>query len=81
MSERYNIILNKDITNRANDFLKDIGLSINEAFNIFLEKIIEYKGINFIDDEIPNKETKQALMETEGEIFENFDDFLKFYED
>jgi DNA-damage-inducible protein J len=57
--------ISPDVKILSNEILQKIGLSISEAINIYLKKIIAVKGIPF-DLKIPNEETLQAISDVKN---------------
>ena len=53
-----------EVKEMADAILNDLGISITEAFNMFLHQVIHYRGIPF-DVRLPNAETVQAIREAE----------------
>ena len=58
-----NIRVNDEIKKEAETIFKSLGLNMSVAMNLFLKKCINEKGIPF-DLKIPNKETIEAMEET-----------------
>jgi DNA-damage-inducible protein J len=52
------------LRDEAEKVLKKLGVSINEAVNIFLSQVVLQKGFPF-DVKIPNQETINAFRQTE----------------
>lgn len=48
----------------AEKILKEVGLSMSDAINMFLRQVSMQKGIPF-DVRIPNKETQKAMREAD----------------
>lgn len=49
---------------QAEHILRDLGLSVSTAFNLFYKQIIIHRGLPF-SVEIPNKTTLKAMEEIE----------------
>ncbi|MBW5291206.1 MAG: DNA-damage-inducible protein J [Candidatus Ruthia sp. Asou_11_S2] len=47
---------------QAQTIFKDLGITMGEAFNIFLKQVTLHKGLPF-EVKIPNAETKKAIKE------------------
>ena len=58
-----NIRVNDEVKKEAETIFKSLGLNMSVAMNLFLKKCINEKGIPF-DLKIPNKETIEAMEET-----------------
>ncbi|WP_335937264.1 type II toxin-antitoxin system RelB/DinJ family antitoxin [Fusobacterium polymorphum] len=58
-----NIHVNDEVKKEAETIFKSLGLNMSVAMNLFLKKCINENGIPF-DLKIPNKETIEALEET-----------------
>ena len=58
-----NIHVNDEVKKEAESIFKSLGLNMSVAMNLFLKKCINEKGIPF-DLKIPNKETIEAMEET-----------------
>ena len=58
-----NIRVNDEVKKEAESIFKSLGLNMSVAMNLFLKKCINEKGIPF-DLKIPNKETIEAMEET-----------------
>jgi len=58
---------------QAKEILQKIGLNYSQAINVFNNLIVMNKGLPF-ELKLPNKETKQAILELErreGKVFKN----------
>ncbi|OQY51113.1 MAG: hypothetical protein B6240_00330 [Desulfobacteraceae bacterium 4572_87] len=65
--------LTPEVKEKAEAILKELGLSISTAYEMFYRQIIAHNGLPF-DVQIPNDETVQALREArkgEGKAYEN----------
>ena len=58
-----NIRVNDEVKKEAESIFKSLGLNMSVAMNLFLKKCINENGIPF-DLKIPNKETIEAMEET-----------------
>jgi DNA-damage-inducible protein J len=68
-NEIIHIRVRKEVKDRVEPILQNMGLSTAEAINIYLSQIINTNGIPFaIRAKIPNKETLEAFQETEDII-------------
>ena len=70
--EATSVKLNKKAKDEAKIIFKRLGLTMGEAFNIFLHQVSLNKGLPF-DVRIPNKETRRVL--DEGRLGINMGDF------
>ncbi len=52
--------LTPEIKNKAEAILKELGISISAAYEMFYRQIIAHQGIPF-DLRLPNKDTIQAM--------------------
>ena len=72
-----------DVKQKAEETLNDLGLSITEAINVFLNQVILNDGIPFeIKKPKYNKETIQAMEDTKNgknlsKAFDNVDEMFK----
>ena len=64
MSNILSVRVNEEKKKEASRILKDLGLDLSTAINIYLTQIIKKGGIPFMIDE-PNKETLQAIKDCE----------------
>ena len=64
---RTNVYLDSDIKNKAQEILKQYGIGLSDAFNIFLAQTVFEKGIPF-EIKIPNEETKEAIQDARNGI-------------
>ena len=64
-TDTLHIRIEPSVKQRAEETLKDLGLSITEAINVFLNQVILNDGIPFeIKKPRYNKETIQAIEDT-----------------
>jgi DNA-damage-inducible protein J len=64
---RTNVYLDSDIKTKAQEILKQYGIGLSDAFNIFLAQTVFEKGIPF-EIKIPNEETKQTILDARNGI-------------
>ena len=64
---RTNVYLDSDIKNKAQEILKQYGIGLSDAFNIFLAQTVFEKGIPF-QIKLPNNETKKVIKEARDGI-------------
>lgn len=65
--------LTPEVKEKAEAILKELGLSISAAYEMFYRQIIAHNGLPF-DVQIPNAETVQAMGEArkgEGKVYES----------
>ncbi len=60
VKETTSIKLDVEIKNRAKEIFKELGITMREAVNIFLNQLTLHKGLPF-EVKIPNKETTKAI--------------------
>ena len=58
-----NICVNDEVKKEAETIFKSLGLNMSVTINLFLKKCINENGMPF-DLKIPNKETIEAMEET-----------------
>lgn len=65
--------LTPEVKEKAEAILKELGLSISTAYEMFYRQIIAHNGLPF-DVQIPNDETVQAMRDArrgKGKAYEN----------
>ncbi len=62
MKETTSIKLDKEAKKRAKLIFKELGITMGDAFNMFLSQVNLHKGIPF-EITIPNSTTKQVIKE------------------
>ncbi len=62
MKETTSIKLDKEAKERAKLIFKELGITMGDAFNMFLSQVNLHKGIPF-EITIPNNTTKQVIKE------------------
>lgn len=78
------IRIEPSVKQRAEETLKDLGLSITEAINVFLNQVILNDGIPFeIKKPRYNKETIQAIEDTKSSknLSKSFDNVKEMFEE
>lgn len=64
MKSTLSIRMDSDLKNQFDSFCEEIGLSMSACMNIFARKAVNENRIPFIvGNELPNKETLEALEE------------------
>ncbi len=87
-----NVQVNSQDKKQATEILKDLGLNMSTAINIFIKQIIKNEGLPFeISNPKPSKELLEALEEGEQIIkdlesgkrkgYDNMDDLIKSLEE
>ena len=82
-TDTLHIRIEPSIKQRAEETLNDLGLSITEAINVFLNQVILHDGIHFeIKKPKYNKETIQAMEDTKNgknlsKTFDSVDEMFK----
>ena len=82
-TDTLHIRIEPSVKQRAEETLKDLGLSITEAINVFLNQVILNDGIPFeIRKPRYNKETIQAMEDTKNgknlsKTFDNVNEMFK----
>lgn len=64
---RTNVYLDAAIKDKAQEVLKQYGIGLSDAFNIFLAQTVLERGIPF-QIKIPSEETKQAINDARAGI-------------
>lgn len=60
VKETTSIKLDIEIKAKAKEIFKELGITMGEAVNIFLNQVALHKGLPF-EVKIPNEETKKAI--------------------
>lgn len=82
-TETLHIRVKPNVKQKAEETLNDLGLSISEAINVFLNQIILYDGIPFeIRKPKINMETLKAIEDTKegknlSKTFDNIDEMFE----
>ncbi len=72
LKETTSVKLDKEAKDEAKRIFKQLGLTMGEAFNLFLYQVKMNNGLPF-EVKIPNKTTKKAMEETrKGKNIEAF---------
>lgn len=67
MTTQININVDKQLKNKATKILKNSGLNINTAINMFLEQVVKRNEMPFeFENPKPTKEVLQALIEVKN---------------
>ena len=83
-TDTLHIRIEPSVKQRAEETLKDLGLSITEAINVFLNQVILNDGIPFeIKKPRYNKETIQAMEDTKNgkNLSKTFDNVNEMFEE
>lgn len=62
IKETTSVKLDKEAKEEAKKVFKQLGISMGDAFNIFLHQVSLHKGIPF-EIKVPNKETAKTIAE------------------
>ena len=71
--------LTPEVKKKAEAILKELGLSISTAYEMFYRQVIAHNGLPF-DVQIPNAETVQAMHDArkgEGKAYESVESLLE----
>ena len=64
-----NVMVDRETKEEATNILKDLGLSMSTAINLFLKQVIKRDGLPFeVANPKPSKELLEALKEAEDII-------------
>ena len=63
MNNNVTIRIDDEVKKEANRLFNDLGLSLNQAINIFLRQCIREQRIPFSIRKVPNAETMKAIEE------------------
>ena len=79
-----NIRLDKELKAEATELFKDLGLTLSQAFTVFLKQAILHHGLPFAVTRPPSKELMEALEESEriahdpnAKTYASFDELLE----
>ncbi len=72
IKETTSIKLDKEAKERAKLIFKELGITMGDAFNMFLSQVNLHNGIPF-EIKVPNSTTKQVIRE--ARLGENVQDF------
>ena len=72
--------LTPEIKEKAETILKELGISISAAYEMFYRQIIAHHGIPF-DLRIPNKNTIQAMKDARDGKGKKYDNVEKMFEE
>ena len=77
-----NVRLDSELLASSKDVLNNLGLTVQEAFKIFLKKVVNFQGIPFdlkLDYE-PNKETRKAMFSDDRTEVKSINELWEQYE-
>jgi DNA-damage-inducible protein J len=60
-----NIRLDKDLKSEATELFRDLGLTLSQAFTVFLKQALLHQGLPFAVERPPSRELVAALEEGE----------------
>ena len=72
--------LTPEVKKQAENILKELGISISAAYEMFYRQIIAHQGIPF-NLRIPNKDTLQAMKDARDGKGKRYDSVEKMFED
>ncbi len=72
--------LTPEIKEKAEAILKELGISISSAYEIFYRQIIAHRGIPF-DVHLPNQDTLQAMRDARDAKGKKYDSVEKMFKD
>jgi len=72
--------LTPEIKEQAEAILKELGISISTAYEMFYRQIIAHQGIPF-DLHIPNQDTLQAMRDARDGKGKKYDSVDEMFED
>jgi DNA-damage-inducible protein J len=70
----------QDTKEKAKSILKDLGIPISTAHDLFYRQIVAHKGLPF-DVRIPNRETVQAMQDARDGKGKGYEDVASLFED
>ncbi len=73
--------LTPEIKENAEAILKELGISVSSAYELFYRQIIAHNGLPF-DARIPTQETIQAMQDArngKGKVYNNVDSLFEDY--
>lgn len=77
-----NVRLDSELLTSSKDVLNNLGLTVQEAFKIFLKKVVNFQGIPFelkLDYE-PNEETRKAMFSNNRTEVKSINELWEQYE-
>jgi DNA-damage-inducible protein J len=78
-----NIRVEENLKNNVEEIFKNLGITMAEAFRIFLKRVEIERGIPFsmkCDDYKPNEETVKAILDDDVIELNSIEDIWKQYE-
>ena len=72
--------LTPEVKEKAEAILKELGISISAAYEMYYRQIIAHGGIPF-DLHLPNKETRQAMRDARIGKGKKYDSVEQMFED
>ena len=69
-----NVMVDDETKKEATEILKEVGLSMSTAINLFLKQVINHNGLPFEVSRKPNEDTLRALAAAE-DIIDNPDKY------
>ncbi|MBF0476988.1 MAG: type II toxin-antitoxin system RelB/DinJ family antitoxin [Deltaproteobacteria bacterium] len=74
------VLIDPEIKEQAESILKELGLSVSGAFELFYRQVIAQRGLPF-DLQIPNKETIKAIEDIRSGKGKNFETIEDLFDD
>jgi DNA-damage-inducible protein J len=72
--------LTPEIKEEAEGILKNLGISISAAYEMFYRQIIANDGLPF-EMRIPNRETRQAMIDSRTGVGKSYNSVEEMFED
>jgi len=72
--------LTPEVKEEAEAILRELGISISAAYEMYYRQIIAHRGIPF-DLHLPNKETLEAMREARDGKGKRYDSVSRMFED
>lgn len=73
-----NVMVDEETKRGATEILKEVGLSMSTAVNLFLKQVINHNGLPFEVSRKPNKDTLRALAAAQ-DIIDNPDKYPAYH--
>lgn len=73
-----NVMVDSETKEQATEILKEVGLSMSTAINMFLKQVINHDGLPFEVGRKPNEDTLRALREAQ-DIIDNPDKYPAYH--
>ena len=73
-----NVMVDDETKKEATEILKEVGLSMSTAINLFLKQVINHNGLPFEVSRKPNEDTLRALVAAQ-DIIDNPDKYPTYH--